>query len=189
MQSVSFLSIPRNLRIGPESHSVHKLKTTKIIVEESCAPEEINIQTITNVSEKNEVSVEEADCFIRNEHKVDKLKGETFANNDELSILKHDRIENLEEKVKIEINSSDDKISEETNENQVAQEPSRKTLEKPDLLEKKKENSTDKNTKKIENEVMPVQLEGTTSTFYQNYEIRMDIQIDLFYITNIHSNA
>lgn len=107
-------------------------------------------------------------------------------NNDELSIAKYDRIESLEEKITIERNSSDDKISQETNENQ---EPSRKTLEKPEPLEKQKEISTDKNTKKIENDVMPVELEGTPSTFYQNYEIRMDIQIDLFYITNIHSNA
>ena len=104
-------------------------------------------------------------------------------NNDELSIAKQDRIENLEEKITIEKKSSDDKISEETN---VNQEPSRKIPEKPEPLEKQKEISTDKTTKKNENED---KLEGTTSTFYQNYEIRMDIQIDLFYITNIHSNA
>lgn len=54
---------PHNVCLGPESHSVHKLRTTKIVVEEAASPETCGTFTFSKSSRKSEISVEEVGSF------------------------------------------------------------------------------------------------------------------------------
>jgi hypothetical protein len=158
------LNFSTNLYLGPESHSVHKLKTTKIVVEEAVSPETCGTFTFSNISQKSEVSVEEVGSFSLNapfvENVLTEHKESSFTVVEENEAENDEHMNDLMKRIQKQRNALDDIIDQESIKTEIVE----KSNKKEDISKKTDEHEKNPEEKSKAPKISEIQPEGSPFT-------------------------